>query len=689
MNEPKAPKFPIEIEQHGHKRVDNYAWLRDKNWQKFISGDLDFADSKVKEYLDIEASFTKTKMEQTLGLQEELYQEILGRLKEDDESYPFQKNDYWYFRRTEKGKNYPILCRRHGAVDGPTEIYLDINKLAEGHQLFMLGKVLPNEANTHVAYGYNLTGSLERSLRVRDLEKGQDLNFTIPETTGDFLWLDNENILFVERGPQSRGQRVYTFNIYQGEASRTLVYDKPDKWNSMFMSVGNTADKKYLFLYLSSGSKNSVLYSPVSHIEFKDFAYGENDTQFSVESRGGQFFILTNKDQKNNYQILTCPEESPEVENWNVFLPESKAHYLSQFDIYGQKLVLLRKNTEKALPELAIVDLQTKSEIVVSFPDDAYSMSLVGAHDYQAKKIRVIYESPRQPRQDIDLDVTSGKLEVLKTQFVPNFNPEKYTVKRAFAQARDGASIPLTIIHQKDLKKDGLQPALVYSYGSYGLGYPAHFSSPLFSLVDRGFTYVIAHIRGGDDKGYEWYLDGKLQNKKNTFHDFIDSCEYLIQEKFTEKGAVSINGGSAGGLLMGVVANMRPDLFKCVVADVAFVDMINTISDETLPLTPPEWEEWGNPIESRDDFEYMMSYSPYDNIAKKDYPAMLYNSGISDEQVTYWEPAKMVAKLRDLKTDNNLLLLNIKMHAGHAGASKRYERIKEVAFNYAFILSQQ
>lgn len=685
---PVAPKRPKSITQHGQTRVDNYAWLRDANWKDFIKGQLNFADPEVKKYLEQEAAYTEKMMASTKDLQEKLYQEILGRIREDDETYPFPRNEFFYYQRTEKGKNYPILCRKKGSIENPEECYFDVNKEAEGKALFILGRTSPSPDNRHLAYAYNLTGSMERTIKVRNLETGKDLDWSIEDTTGDFFWVDTETLMFVERGPESRGQKVYEVSLAEGPQKMRLVFDKPSELNNMFLGINHTTDRQYHILEMMSGGTSLLYFKKKEEAKFREYLRGENDISYSLEHRDGQFYILTNEGEHHNYLVYQTPAAKPARENWQVFLPERDNVYLKGFEIYGRKLVLVRKNNELAIPELSIVDLDTKNEKVVKMEDEAYTLSLLGAYDPNSPTVRASLESPRHPSQDLEIDLGTGQVKVLHTKEVPNFDPKNYELKRLFASGHDGAKIPLTVLYKKGFKQDGSAPAFVYGYGSYGMGMPAFFSPAIFSLVDRGFVYVVAHIRGGDEKGYEWYLDGKLKKKMNTFRDFISSCEYLIQQKYTSKGQIAINGGSAGGLLMGAVTNMAPDLFKAVVADVAFVDVINTISDETLPLTPPEWEEWGNPITSQEDFQYMMQYSPYDNIEKKPYPAMLYNSGISDEQVTYWEPAKMVAKLREHKTDNNLLLLHIKMHAGHAGASKRYEAIRDKAFSYAFVLEQ-
>ena len=475
-------------------------------------------------------------------------------------------------------------------------------------------------------------------------------------------------------------------NIHQGPEKKEQVFSKPDEFDGMFLSVAETTDRKYLLIYLESGASQVVYISPKSSIEFQCFAHGSDDVVFSIDHYQSQFYILTNLQGANNFQLFSTSVDEWSQACWQRVRAENQTISLEDIHFYNHYLIIEQKNNDRALDELVVVDMTSGAEQVVSMPDTAYELEFSGDWDHHATQVRLDYSSPIRPSTVLWLDLPTATTTVLYTRETPNFNPEHYVVRREFAIARDGERIPVTVIHKKGMEKDSSNPAMVYGYGSYGFGVTAGFSSRLFSLVNRGFVYAIAHIRGGDDKGYSWYLNGKMQHKLNTFYDFIDVTEYLIAEGYTKKGHVAINGGSAGGLLMGAVTNMRPELFGAVVADVPFVDVINTISDATLPLTPPEWEEWGNPIESEEDFLYISRYSPYDNVRAMNYPPMLFNSGISDEQVTYWEPAKMVARLRATKNDNNLLLLNMNMNAGHAGASKRYEWIEEEAFNYAFIL---
>ena len=684
MKAPVAGKIPHTITVHGHSRTDEYHWLRDEHWQKIVAGELDFNNPEILDYLNAECAYKESQMAGCQPVKEKLYGEILSRIKEDYQSWPVKKGEFFYYYREEQGKNYPILCRRQASMTAPEEIYLDVNQEADGKDLYMFGPSVTNRANTLLAYGYNLTGSMERTIRVRNLETGLDCPWSFHNSTGSILWLDNDHLLIVERDEQARGKHVFRVNIHKGPEHKELLFSKPDEFDGMFLSLGQTTDREYLLVYLESGGSQVVYFSPRTAIDFTLFAHGTNDVVFHLDHYQGDFYILTNRDGANNFQLFKAPVS--DLQQWQLLQEQSDTISLTDIHFYNHYLVIEQKNNDRALEELVVQDMNTGQQRTVTMPDEAYELAFSGDWDHNATTVRLDYSSPVMPATVLELDLTSVQTKRVYTRDTPNFDPAKYVVKREYATARDGERIPVTIIHQQGLVRDGSHHAFIYGYGSYGYGMTAGFSSKLFSLIDRGFVYATAHIRGGDEKGYGWYLDGKMRRKMNTFYDFIDTTEYLIERGYTARQRIAINGGSAGGLLMGAVTNLRPELFGCVVADVPFVDVINTISDASLPLTPPEWEEWGNPLTSVDDFNYILSYSPYDNVQAVDYPPMLFNSGISDEQVTYWEPAKMVARLRALKTDDNLLLLNMNMHAGHAGASKRYEWIDEVAFNYAFVL---
>ena len=682
-NQPSAKKVAKKIVQHGQERVDHYAWLRDKNWKNFINGDLTFDNPEILGYIEAENAWTDERMgdcQDTIGT---IYDEILSMEREEDSSVPMPRGDYDYYWRQHKRDDYALLCRQKRGEDSCEEIYFDINKEAEGKPLYRLGRSDTSDDNRFFGHTYNLTGSMEATLKVRDLETGKDLDWDIPGTTGTWCWIDNEHLYYVERDEYSRGKNVYKINIHRGPDSKKLVFTKPEEYSDMFLSLGATNDKAYFAIHLHSGATQVSYLSRAGTDQFSFFVKGDDNISYSIDHHGDTFYILTNRGGHHNYRVMSAPTNGGE---WQEFVGESSQYYIEGISIYSDYMVMIRKNCQSALREIEICHLPTRERGVVPMPGSAYSLSFAGIRDHKSTKVRFFLTTPVSEEQAYELDLTNSQTRLLREQIPPNFDPDLYVVKREYAVARDGEEIPLTVVHKKGLNPDGNNKAYVYSYGSYGHAIPPYFPQSAYSLINRGFVFCIAHIRGGDDKGFRWYLDGKMRKKMNTFNDFIDSCRHLVEKKYTSPGLIAISGGSAGGLLMGAVTNMAPELFGAVVADVAFVDVINTISDDTLPLTPPEWEEWGNPIKNREDFEYMMQYSPYDNIEAKDYPPMLYNSGISDEQVTYWEPLKMVAKLREHKTDDNDLLLKMKMQAGHAGASKKHEGIKDTAFSFGFIL---
>jgi len=700
MKPPIAKQIPFTIERHGHKREDEFRWLKDENWKKICDdGSGCFANPEILQYVEAENAYTEHVMADTKGLQKTIYDELISRLKEDDTSVPTKDGPYYYYKRTEKGKNYPIYCRKPG-LDAPEEIWMDVNKDAEPFEQYSLGAAKISPDHKQVLYAVNTTGSLNYSLKLRNLETGKESDWIIDETNGSLQWTnDNRHVFFVTRHPEhGRGHEVRLLDTEYGITE--LVFTKPEQFDSMFMSLGKTITKKWITINVGDHASNEIrlidaddgktwlqqpkLITPL----VENIIYG-------IDHVDDKLYIHTNKDAIN-FKVMVTSLNALSSEHWQDYIPHQEDTYISYTTIHrsvaGQTFHIRQvTHNDRALASIILRNLATQKEYFVKMPEEAYDLDFEGAAEFITDTVRYTYESPVQPMQTIELSLKTRSAlvytkNILKTREVPNYDCSLYTTQRRFATGHDGAKIPITLMFRKDTPIDGTAPAFVYGYGSYGLGMTAYFSANRISLLDRGFVFAIAHIRGGDDKGYSWYLDGKLNKKKNTFLDFISCCEYLIDEKYTSKGNIVANGASAGGMLMGAIANMRPDLFKVVVNEVPFVDIMNTMEDTSLPLTASEWPEWGNPIESKEDYHYMLSYSPYDNIEAKDYPHMLYCSGISDEQVTYWEPTKMVARLRATKTDDNLLLLRMRMTAGHGGASKRYQAYEEIAFDYAFIL---
>lgn len=689
LSAPKAKKIAHEINQLGEKRVDYYHWLRDKNWQSFIKGDLNFHNPKIKEYLDNEVAYTEYKMRDTKDIQDKIYQELILRVNESDETYPLKYKEYFYYTKEFKELNYPIFCRKKNSLDSEEEVYFDVNEEAKGKKLFQLkaGAISPN--NRFYAYAYNLTGSMSGTIKVRDLKTGRDFSWEIPNTTASLAWdQDSEHLFYVLRDSTGRGKAVYKINIFKGLGSKKLIFDKPKDRQAMFMGVRLSTSERFLSIFLSDQGSNEIYLLDLENEKrgLRLLASSENGVNYYFTHAGDHIYILTNHDKATDFKVMRTTLDKIEKENWTLYLSEQEGFYKDSISGFKDYLVLEIKNNNKALSEILVINLKTGLKKKIAMKEDAYSIYFKGAMDYDTQNVRYYYQSPLTPKQTIDYDLESGESKIKKIKNIPHYKKDDYELKREFATGHDGEKIPLTIIYKKDLKLDGTNRVFQYAYGSYGFGMPASFNSKRIPLLERGFIYVIVHPRGGDDKGHKWYLDGKMMNKKNTFLDFISASKHLIKQGYTSKKKIVANGGSAGGLLMGAVANMAPELYCSIVADVPFVDVLNTISDESLPLTPPEWLEWGNPITNKEHYDYIKSYSPYDNVKAQAYPSMLFNSGISDEQVTYWEPTKMVAKLRELRTDDNLLLLNMKMHSGHAGASKKHESLKEFAFDVAFIL---
>ena len=690
---PSAPKIPHITSHHGIERTDNYHWLRDANWQKLIKGDLDFANPQILEYIEAENQYTESVMEDTEQLQNELYQEMLSRLKEDDERAPMKRGSYFYYSRIEKGQDYSYHCRKKDSLDAAEEIYFDVNVEAQGLGYYSLGSLNVSESDRYLAYAENTTGSMEYTVKVRDLETGSDFPWAVPETTGSVAWCgDYQHLYYIERDPQDgRGRALYRLPIHAGSQARELVFERPEHLSHLFMSMSKTSDRNYIVLEFGDTNANQLYLIDAKDPQAQPILFHEltQNTLVSLDSGHGKLYLLSNADGCVNNRLLTCPQDAKEYnkpENWSELIAHSDRLYLEDIDLYQNHLVIVVNDNQLALPKIVVRNVTTGQTKEIEMKDEAYSLGYIGALEFMSETIQFSYQSPIRPSETQEYHLETGKISVVKPGECPNFNPDDYQVTRVFAPGHDGAEIPLTIVTKKDFIQDAQAPAFVYGYGSYGYSMPAYFSSSIMSLVDRGFSCATAHIRGGSDRGYQWYLDGKMDNKINTFQDFISCCQYLVDQQYTAKGKIVANGGSAGGLLMGAITNMAPELFQTVILDVPFVDVIATICDPTLPLTPPEWNEWGNPIQDKAAFEYILSYSPYDNVEPKAYPHMLFNSGITDEQVTYWEPTKMVAKLRELKQDQNLLLLKMKMTAGHAGSSARYTRLKEKAFDYAFIL---
>ncbi len=672
---PVAEIIPDTFVNFGQTRVDNYYWLKDKN------------NPKVIEYLKAENAYTDTVMASTKGLQETIYNEIVGRIKEDDESYPSFRNGYFYYSRSEKGKQYRTYLRRKGSMDAPEEILFDVNKMAEGKQAFIFRGYSVSPDNSKAAYFYNETGSFaEFTMKVKDLASGENVGFSVEGATS-IAWANDNKTLFYSSidNKTFRSYRVYRQALDSPKAD--LVFEETDARFSTY--VTNDKNKQYVFLSCGSSTTSEERFIAADRPTdaFQVFYPRMQDVEYYVYPHSDKFFVRY-KDKANlNGKIYEVPLQNFQDKTlWKEIVPHNPEVRIDGIDVLKDYMLLdLRKN---GLTEIHIKPLNGGEYKTISFPEPVYFASLDGNPEYDTTTFRYTYTSLNRPTTLYEYNIADDKTEKLKEQEIPSgFNPDDYVVERLWATAADGVQIPMAIVYKKGIKKDGNNPALLYSYGSYGSNSDVYFSAAMYSLIDRGFVYGIAQIRGGSDLGEQWYEDGKLLNKKNTFTDFIACSEKLISEGYTSSAKLAAMGGSAGGLLMGAVANMRPELYRTIVAQVPFVDIINTMLDDTLPLTTGEYEEWGNPNEE-EYYNYMLSYSPYDNIKAQNYPNMLVTGGLNDSQVLFHEPTKYVAKLRATKTDNNILLLHMNMESGHGGATGRYDGIKDTAFEFAFILNR-
>lgn len=672
---PVAEVIPDTFSNFGQTRIDNYYWLKDKN------------NPKVIDYLKAENAYTDTVMASTKALQQTIYDEIIGRIKEDDESYPSFSDGYYYYSRTEKGKQYRTYCRRKGTLDAPEEIIFDVNKMAEGKPAYIFRGYSISPDNSKAAYFYNETGSYaEFIMKVKDLASGKDVGFTVNGATS-VAWANDNKTLFY--GIVDNTLRSYRILRQVLDGSRAdLVYEETDARFSTYVSGSKT--KQYIFISSASSTTADERYIPADKPleQFKVFLPRVQDVEYSVYPHKEKFFVRYKDKENLNGKIYETPLTSHEDRNtWKEFLAHDKNVRIEGIDILRDYVTIeLRRNGLSeiiAKPASGIGEIKT-----IAFPEPVYSAGLNGNPEYDATTFRYSYTSLNRPGTLYEYNIATGEAVKLKEQEIPSgFNPDDYVVERLWATAPDGVKVPMAIVYKKGLKKDGTNPALIYSYGSYGSSSDVSFSTSLYSLIDRGFVYALAQIRGGSDLGEQWYEEGKLLHKKNTFTDFIACSELLVNEKYTSTNKLAAMGGSAGGLLMGAVTNMRPDLYQTIVAQVPFIDVINTMLDDTLPLTTGEYEEWGNPNEE-EYYNYMLSYSPYDNIKAQNYPNMLITGGINDSQVLFHEPTKYVAKLRALKTDDNLVLLHMNMDSGHGGATGRYDGIKDTAFEFAFILNR-
>ena len=669
---PAAKKVPKVDTVHGQARTDDYFWIREK------------ANPEVAAYLQAENAYTDAVMKPTEGLQSALYKEMLGHIKETDLSVPYREGGYLYYSRTEEGKQYPIYCRKRGGLDAREEVTVDLNQLAKGLPFMALGAYTVTDDGNLLAYSTDSTGFREYTLHVKDLRTGELRPETV-EKTGSVVWAnDGRTLFYTTEDAAKRPYRLYRLRL-GSPAPGDLVYEEKDE---LFrIGAARSRSKGYIFLNSGSLTTSEVRYIPADQpdAEWKTIAPRRHEHEYDADHHGDFFYIRTN-DKGRNFRLVKAPVSDPRPENWTEVVPHRPDVMLEGVELFKNHYVLLER--EKGLPEFRVTDLRTGAAHAIEFPEPTYSAFPGANFEFDSPVFRYTYQSLVTPSSVFDYDMDKRTATLLKEQPVlGGFDRGNYRSERLFATAQDGVKVPISLVYKVGTKRDGTTPMLLTGYGSYGFPYPVNFSSNRLALLDRGVTFAIAHIRGGGEMGKAWHDDGRMMHKKNTFTDFIAAAEFLIAEKYTAKDRLAVEGGSAGGLLMGAVTNMRPDLFKAVISRVPFVDVINTMLDASLPLTAGEWEEWGDP-RRKPDFDYMLSYSPYDQLAAKAYPALLVKTSFNDSQVMYWEPAKYVARLRTLKTDRNPLLFKTNMAAGHGGASGRYDYLHEVAFDYSFVLTQ-
>lgn len=675
MTQPKAKIIPKTLEKHNQKRIDNYFWLNDRE------------NPEVIDYLNQENAYYEASTAGTKDFQKALYEEMKARIKEDDQSVPYLYNGYYYITRYETGKDYPIYSRKKGSLSAAEEILFDCNELAKGHSYFQLGGMSISPDNKLVSFGVDTVGRRIYTIQIKNLETGELFSDTIENADGSSVWANDNKTIFYTRQDRVtlRSDKVFKHKVGSSADQDVVVfYEKDDTFS---VSVGKEKSKKYIVI--SSGStlttEYRILNAEQPDGEFTIFQKRVRGLEYSISHFGDSFYILTNKDKASNFKLMKTPENATSKENWKDVIAHREDVLLEDIEIFKNYLVVEERSN--GLNHIRIMPWSGEADYYLPFGSETYNAFTTTNIDFDTDVLRYSYQSLATPSSVIDFNMITKEKTILKEQQVlgGKFDKDNYTEERVWATAEDGTKVPISMVYRKGLKKDGKNPLLLYAYGSYGVTMDTYFSSTRLSILDRGFVFAIAHIRGGEDLGRQWYEDGKLLKKKNTFTDFIDCSKFVIEQGYTSADHLYAEGGSAGGLLMGAVVNMAPELYKGVIAQVPFVDVVTTMLDDTIPLTTGEYDEWGNPNVKKY-HDYMLSYSPYDNVKAQKYPNMLVTTGLHDSQVQYWEPAKWVAKLRTFNTDDNVLYLNTNMDAGHGGASGRFEALKELAKEYSFLL---
>lgn len=672
---PIAKKKETKLEKYGDIRVDNYFWMNDRENEDVIN------------HLNEENAYTKSILSHTETFQKDLFEEMKSRIKADDSSVPYKLNGYWYIVKYEKGKDYPVYSRKKDTLEAEEEILFDCNEMAKDYAYFKLAGISISPDNTMASFSIDTVSRRQYTLQIKNLITGVVLEDKIENTTGNSSWANDNKTLFYAKKDEVtlRSDKIFRHKLYTDESKDVLVYNEEDETFNAF--IYKTKTKKYLVIGSSSTltSEYRILNANNPDGKFVVFQPRERELEYSIAHYNDSFYILTNKDSATNFKLQKTSESATTKENWTDVIPHRKEVLIEDIEIFKDYLVVNER--ENGLNKIRIIAWNSNEDYFLSFDNETYTASLGNNPDFESKTLRYSYNSLTTPNSVIDYNFKTKTQEIKKEQDVlgGKFDKKNYESKRLWATARDGVKVPISIVYKKGIKLDGNNPVLQYAYGSYGSTIDPYFSSIRLSLLDRGFIYAIAHIRGGEYLGREWYENGKLLKKMNTFTDFIDCSKYLIDKSYTSSKHLYAMGGSAGGLLMGTIINLNPELYNGVIAAVPFVDVVTTMLDDSIPLTTGEYDEWGNP-NNEEYYNYMKSYSPYDNVQEKAYPNLLVTTGLHDSQVQYFEPAKWVAKLRELKTNNNKLLFHIDMEAGHGGASGRFESLKEVALEYAFLL---
>ncbi len=672
---PVAKILPKQLKKHNEVRIDNYYWLNDRE------------NPEVIDYLNQENAYYDSMTAHTKDFQKELFEEMKGRIKEDDQSVPYLFNGYYYITRYEKGQDYPIYSRKKGNLEAKEEILFDCNELAKGHTFFQLGGLSVSPDNRFASFGVDTVGRRIYTIKIKNLETNEILSDVIENATGSSVWANDNKTLFYTRQDKVtlRANQIFKHKLGSDANKDLLVYEEKDE--TFNVSVGKEKSKKYIVIGSESTltTEYRILNSDTPDAEFKIFQPRVRGLEYSISHFGDSFYILTNKDKATNFKLMKTPENATEKQHWKEVIAHRDDVLIEDIEIFSNYLVVEERSN--GLNHIRIIPWNGEGEYYLPFGSETYNAYTTTNVDFDTDILRYSYQSLATPSSVIDFNMKTKEKEIKKEQAVlgGQFDKNNYVEERVWATAKDGVKVPISLVYRKDLKKDGTNPLLQYAYGSYGVTMEPYFSTTRLSLLDRGFIYAIAHIRGGEDLGRQWYEDGKLLKKKNTFTDFIDCSRFLIQEKYTSPAHLYAEGGSAGGLLMGAVVNMAPELYHGVIAQVPFVDVITTMLDESIPLTTGEYDEWGNP-NNKKYYDYMLSYSPYDNVKEQVYPNLFVSTGLHDSQVQYWEPAKWVAKLRTYKKGDTVLYLHTNMDAGHGGASGRFEALKELAKEFAFLL---